>query len=238
VRDMSFSYPAPPMTPNPQVLTKVDVDIQAGERVAILGRIGSGKSTLLRVMAGLYQPVSGQVLADGVDISQIDPGDWRSSIGFVGQDVRLFYGSLRDNVMMSRQAATTEQFLQVARMTGLDRLAAAHPLGFDLQVGEMGQALSGGQRQLVGLARCLLARPRVLLMDEPTSAMDGQTESLFMQQLVGSLQGRTFVLVTHRLALLELVERVIVIDGGRVVADGPKAQVLAALGGAPASSNA
>ncbi|MDB6002372.1 MAG: transporter, partial [Rhizobacter sp.] len=95
---------------------------------------------------------------------------------------------------------------------------------------EMGQALSGGQRQLVGLARCLLARPRVLLMDEPTSAMDGQTESLFMQQLVSTLQGRTFVLVTHRLALLELVDRVIVIDAGRVVADGPKAQVLAALG--------
>lgn len=229
MENLSFSYPAPPTLKTRPALQQVSLQIAAGERIAVLGRVGSGKSTLLRLLAGLYLPQEGQVQADGLDIRQIDPGAWRRAVGFVGQEPRLFFGTLRENILMAHPRAGNEALLHVARMTGLDALAASHPLGFDMPIGEMGRGLSGGQQQMVALARCLLAQPRVLLMDEPTSAMDVQTEAVFMHKLMAAIAGRTFILVTHRMPLLSLVERVIVMEEGRIVADGPRDKVLAML---------
>lgn len=229
LKNVGFSYPAPPMQPNPPVLQAINLTVAAGERVAILGRIGSGKSTLLRVMARLYAPVEGQMFTDGLDVNQIDPADWRKAVGYVGQDARLFYGSLRENVMLGRPDATAEEFLRVLRLTGLDHVAAKHPKGINLPIGEMGEGLSGGQRQLVSLARSLLARPQMLLLDEPTSAMDTQTEVLFLEHLKRATEDQALVVVTHRPSLLALVDRIVVVDDGKVVADGPKSQILEAL---------
>jgi ATP-binding cassette subfamily C protein LapB len=239
LKDVGFSYPAPPMQPNPPVLTGVNLSIAPGERVAILGRIGSGKSTLLRLMSRLYSPVSGQMFSDGLDVNQIDPADWRRTVGYVGQDARLFYGTLRENVMIGKPEATAEELLRVLRLTGLDHIAGNHPRGINLPIGEMGDGVSGGQRQLISLARTLLTRPKLLLMDEPTSAMDSQTEALFLEHLRRASLGQTLVVVTHRPSLLNLVDRVIVIDAGKVVADGPKAAVMAALsnGNQPGDDN-
>jgi ATP-binding cassette subfamily C protein LapB len=240
--DASFSYPSQPVpgsgavaaTPGggPRVLKGVSLRFGAGERVALLGRIGSGKSTILRLLAGLYQPSEGMVEADGLDLRQIDPADYRARVGFVSQDPRLFSGSLRENVLLDRPGADATRLAEVARLTGLDRLVASHPQGWELPVGEAGSLLSGGQRQLVALARCLVMKPQVLLMDEPTSSMDAQSEVAFLRQLKGACAGCTLIVVTHRPAVLELVDRIVVIDAGRAVMDGPKAAVLAALSGA------
>jgi ATP-binding cassette subfamily C protein LapB len=240
LRDVEFAYPKGKSGHAPRVLKSVTIDIQPGERVAILGKIGSGKSTILRMMAGLYQPTDGFVEVDGIDLRQIDPVDFRTHVGFVSQEPRLFHGTLKENVLLGRTHADIGHFLEVARQTGLDRLAASHPLGYDLPVGEMGALLSGGQRQLVALARCLVTRSQILLMDEPTSSMDAQSESSFIQHLRSAVHGQTLVVVTHRPALLDVVDRIIVVDGGRILADGPKARVLAMLAGqrAPAGPQA
>jgi ATP-binding cassette subfamily C protein LapB len=231
LHEVAFAYPATAGRESPRVLDAVTLRFQAGERVAVLGRIGSGKSTILRLMAGLYEPAQGRVEADGIDLRQIDPADYRARVGFVSQDPRLFHGSLRDNVLLDRAAADPARLAEVAALTGLDRLVAAHPLGWDLPVGEAGGLLSGGQRQLVALARCLVTQPRILLMDEPTSSMDAQSEVAFLRQLQAAAGGCTLVMVTHRPAVLELVSRVIVVDAGKVVMDGPRDRVLAALSG-------
>jgi ATP-binding cassette subfamily C protein LapB len=231
LKGVQFSYPAPPMRPNPKVLHSISLDIKAGERVAILGAIGSGKSTLLRIMARLYMPTEGQMFAAGLDVNQIDPADWRHTVGFVSQDARLFYGSLRENVMLSVPDASSNEFMRVLKLTGLDQIAARHPQGIHLPVGEHGGNLSGGQRQLVALARTLLTRPQTLLLDEPTSAMDAQTEQQFLRHLHAATNGQTLIVVTHRPSLLSLVDRIIVIDNGKVAMDGPKESVLARLRG-------
>ncbi|MEK7811425.1 MAG: ATP-binding cassette domain-containing protein, partial [Pseudomonadota bacterium] len=158
-------------------LEGLNLSIAAGDRVAVLGRIGSGKSTLMRVLSSLYMPTEGSVYADNIDLRQIDPADVHHNIGLVSQDCKLFYGTLRENIMMAAPYSSPEQFLETAKQTGIDMLAARHPLGFEMQLGESGAGLSGGQRQLVALARCLLAKNPIVLMDEPTSAMDGQTEA-------------------------------------------------------------
>lgn len=233
LKGITFSYPAPPMQPNPDILKGVNLTIKPGERVAIVGKIGSGKSTLLRIIARLYTPVKGQIFSSGLDVNQIEPSDWRNNVGFVGQDARLFYGTLRENIMIGRQNASSDEFLKVLRLTGLDHIAARHPRGIHMPVGEQGNSLSGGQRQLVSLARTLLARPNLLLLDEPTSAMDAQTEALFLQHLKIATAGHTLVVVTHRPSLLALVDRMVIIEDGKIVADGPKQQILAALNGTP-----
>lgn len=229
--EIEFAYPAPPMQPAIPVLKKINITINRGERVAILGKIGSGKSTLLRVLARLFTPTAGQIFADGLDVTQIDPADWRKHVGFVSQDSRLFYGSLRENIMIGTPDATSKEFLRVLKLTGLDQIAAKHPMGINLPIGEMGDGLSGGQRQLVSLARSLIARPAMLLLDEPTSSMDMQTENKFIEHLKNATDDQTLVVVTHRPSLLSLVDRIIVIDDGKVVADGPKDHVLASLAG-------
>lgn len=231
LHDVRFAYPQGTQQHAPTVLKGVSMQIKAGERVALLGKIGSGKSTILRMLGGLYHPTDGFVEVDGIDLRQIDPADFRAHMGFVSQEPRLFQGTLRDNVLLGRSNADVNLFLDVAKQTGLDRIAAAHPLGYDLPVGEGGCLLSGGQRQLVALARCLVTHPQILLLDEPTSSMDAQAEGSFIRHLKTAVQDRTLIVVTHRPALLDVVDRVIVVDGGRILADGPKAQVLAALAG-------
>ncbi len=238
LHDAGFAYPAPTGQQAPQVLKGVNLRFQAGERVAILGRIGSGKSTILRLIAGLYRPTDGTVEVDGIDLRQLDPGDFRMKVGYVPQDSRLFHGSLRDNVLLGRAGADPARLAEVAKLTGLTRLVEGHPLGWDLPVGESGGLLSGGQRQLVALTRSLITAPKLLLMDEPTSSMDAQSEMAFLRQLKEAASDCTLIMVTHRPAVLELVQRIIVIDGGKVVMDGPKAQVLAALSGAKPAAQA
>jgi len=231
LNDVHFAYPKGTSQHAPAVLKGVSLKIKPGERVAVLGRIGSGKSTILRLLAGLYQPTEGFIEVDGIDLRQIEPADFRAGVGFVSQDPRLFHGTLRDNVFLGRGNANAQAFLEVTQLTGLDRMAAAHPMGYDMPVGESGNLLSGGQRQLVALARCLVTQPQVLLLDEPTSSMDAQAETNFIRHLKTAIGDRTLLVVTHRPALLEVVDRVIVMDGGKILADGPKAQVLAALSG-------
>ncbi|WP_081893282.1 MULTISPECIES: type I secretion system permease/ATPase [unclassified Serratia (in: enterobacteria)] len=229
LKGIKFAYPAPPDKPNQPVLEGINVSIAPNERVAILGKIGSGKSTLLRLLARLYQPTGGQMMIGGIDVAQIDPADWRGTVGYVGQEARLFYGTLRENIMIGRPDASTDELLKVLQMTGLDQIAQKHPMGINLPIGEMGEGLSGGQRQLVSLARSLLARPQILLLDEPTSSMDTQTEALFMARLNNATKDQTLILVTHRTSLLNLVDRILIVDEGRIVADGPKNEIIAAL---------
>jgi len=225
--NLTLSYPG---QTSPAIDT-LSLNIRAGERVAILGRIGSGKSTLLRLLNGLYLPSQGSVLADDIDIRQIDPADIRHNIGLITQDCKLFHGTLRENLKIGLPHVSDERLMRVCQMTGLTQIVARQPKGMDMMLGEGGAGLSGGQRQLVALARCLLADSPILLMDEPTSAMDAQTESAFIMQLKKMPGARTLVLATHRLSLLDLVDRIVVLDQGRVVADGPKDKVMAALTG-------
>ncbi len=223
--NVGFSYPRTRI----EVLRGVSFRIQAGEHVAILGRVGSGKSTLLRLMMGLYQSGSGSVLLDGTDLQQIDPADLRRNVGYVSQDARLFYGTLRENVTLGAPLAEDEAILDATRIAGLDRLVSGHPLGFDLLVGERGEGLSGGQKQSVALTRALLLAPPVFLLDEPTSAMDHNTEQALIAHFKTFMKGRTLVIATHKPAMLDLVDRLIVLDGGKVVADGPRHAILQTL---------
>ncbi|MDH2067736.1 type I secretion system permease/ATPase [Pantoea sp. GD03673] len=232
LRDIIFDYPIPGTDKSLNAINRVSFDVKPGSRVAIIGNIGSGKSTLLKLLARLYWPKSGQLSIDGVDAGQIDPADWHTTVGYVGQECRLFHGSLRENVMIGDPSASTLHFLHVAKMTGLDQIAARHPMGFDMPVGEMGQLLSGGQRQLVALARCLLLEPKILLMDEPTSSMDALTEARFIQQLSSAVTTQTLIIVTHRLSLLSMVDRLLVMEDGRVTHDGDKEAIIAKLSAA------
>lgn len=215
---VSFSYP----DQKGAALDGVSLDIAPGERVAILGPIGSGKSTVARLLLGLYQPTEGAVLADGIDIRQIDPTDLRRNIGAVLQEPWLLSGTLRENIAFGAARPRDEDILQAARLAGVEEFAARHPDGYDMRVGERGQGLSGGQRQAVVLARALMGDPPILLLDEPTAAMDIQSETALIGRLKAVLDGRTLIVITHRTSLLDLVDRVIVIDDGKVVADGPK----------------
>ncbi len=237
VQKLSFAYPSTGNHKPPIALRDVTLSIEPGERVAFVGKIGSGKSTLLRMIAGLYQPIEGQVKIDGIDIRQIDPVDFRNQIGYVTQDLRLFRGTLRENIFLGRPAATVDAFMEVVALTGLDKIADAHPMGYDMPIGSMGLGLSGGQRQLVALARALVTRPKILLMDEPTSAMDMQTEAMFTKRLEDIVKGRTVIIVTHRPSLLSVVDRIVVMDNQRMVADGDKEKILAMLAGSSAISS-
>lgn len=224
-KNVVFRYP----NSETDALTGISFNIKSGERVGILGRNGSGKSTLNRLMMALYQPNEGSVKIDGVDLRQFDPSELRHQIGYVPQDISLFYGSIRDNLLSAYPEATDADLLTSAQTSGLHELIDGHPLGFDLPVGERGEFLSGGQRQSVGLARAVLRKPPILLLDEPTGAMDHSSEEAVKASLSQFSKGRTLVVVTHRSSLLDLVDRLIVIDAGKIVADGPKADVVAAL---------
>jgi len=224
-KHVGFSYPQQPV----KALDGVSFKIRAGERVGFIGRIGSGKSTLEKLMLGLYQAQEGSILIDGADIRQIDPADLRRQIGYVPQDISLMFGSVKDNIVLGSAYVDDGAVLKAAEIAGVDHFVSKHPAGFDLQVGERGASLSGGQRQSIVLARALLLSPPIFIMDEPTNAMDNSSEEAFKQRFALQLQQQTLILVTHRMSLLSLVDRLIVMDGGRMVADGPKEHVLEAL---------
>jgi ATP-binding cassette subfamily C protein LapB len=224
-RNVKFAYPGR----TDSALEGVSFKITAGERVALIGRVGSGKSTMQRLMMGLYQPTDGAVLLDGIDVRQLDPADVRRNVASVSQDVMLFYGSLRENVTFGLPYADDAAVVQAAEIAGLTEFVNRHPRGFDMPVGERGELLSGGQRQGVGIARAVLHNAPILLLDEPTSAMDFSTEAHVTTRLSAFAHQKTVVLVTHRTSLLSLVNRVIVVDGGKVVADGPRDRIMEAL---------
>ena len=226
-RNVTFSYPGQ-QTP---ALSNVSFRLGAGERVGLIGRIGSGKSTIEKLILGLYQPTSGSILIDGVDINQIDPAVLRRNIGYVPQDVVLFYGTVKENIMFSAPFADDAAMLRAAEIAGVTEFVHPSAQGFDLRIGERGEGLSGGQRQTVAVARALLLDPPILIMDEPTNALDNRSEEAFKAKFEKALPGKSFVLVTHRASLLSLVPRLIVLDNGRIVADGPKEQVMQALSG-------
>ncbi|MHA1599279.1 MAG: type I secretion system permease/ATPase [Alphaproteobacteria bacterium] len=225
MQGVSFCYPGQERP----ALDGISFKIKPGEKIGILGRIGSGKSTIARLLLGLYDPSEGAVHMDGTDIRQIDPADLRRNIGYVSQDNYLFFGTVRDNIAFGAPHVDDATVSRAAYVAGVSDFLRTHPHGFDLQVGERGMGLSGGQRQAIVIARSLLLDPPIILMDEPTSNMDNSTEALFKRRLQQILPGKTLLLVTHRSSLLSMVDRLIVIDGGKVVADGPKEDVLNAL---------
>ncbi|TRZ95781.1 MAG: type I secretion system permease/ATPase [Rhodocyclaceae bacterium] len=224
-RNVSFSYPGH----SQEVLHGVSFRIKPGERVAVLGRVGSGKTTLHKLMLGLFQPTEGAVFLDGVDLRQLDPADLRRNVGYVEQDTLLFYGSLRENIALRAPYADDLAIVSAAEIGGLAEFVNRHPQGYDMIIGERGASLSGGQRQSVAIARAVLLDPSVLLLDEPTSSMDFTSESHFKESLRRFALHKTMVIVTHRLSLIDLAERLIVIDDGKVVADGPRQQVVESL---------
>ncbi len=226
-KEVQFSYPGQPIA----ALAGVSFEINAGERVGIIGRVGSGKTTVAKLVLGLFDPTDGAVLLDGTDIRQIDPVDLRRSIGYVPQDVFLFRGSVRENITMAAPHSDDAAVLRAARLAGVDDFVSQHPSGYDMMIGERGEGLSGGQRQSVAIARALLQDPTLIMLDESTSSMDTRGEAAFKARLGEILPGRTLILITHRASLLSIVDRLIVLDRGRVVADGPRQEVIDALAG-------
>ncbi|MCX5856569.1 MAG: type I secretion system permease/ATPase [Deltaproteobacteria bacterium] len=225
IRGLTFSYPGQ----TSKVLNNITLEIRAGEKVGIIGPIGSGKTTLGKLMLGLYEPSSGMVTMDGTDIRQIDPTELRRFIGYVPQDIQLFRGTVRNNVMMGTHDVDDMTILRASMMAGVDDFVKKHPLGYDMEIGELGRGLSGGQRQCIVIARALLLDPPVLVLDEPTSNMDNRSEIALRRKLAEIITEKTLILITHRASLLDMVDRLIVIDNGAIIADGPKASVLEAM---------
>jgi len=219
---VTFHYPDSPIAS----IRDLSLTINPGEKVAIIGRIGSGKTTLERLIMGLYKPTEGHVRIDDTDIDQLHHIDIHRNIGCVPQDSQLFYGSIRDNITLGRPLADDRDVLDAANRAGVTVFTQQDPAGLERQVGEGGMLLSGGQRQAVAIARSLLGRPPVLLMDEPTSAMDNRSEMHIKQQLAQLKPSETLILITHKTSMLDVVDRVIVMEKGCVIADGPKSDVL------------
>lgn len=222
LRDVTFAYPGG----TEPALEKVNIKINPGEHVALLGRVGSGKSTIARMMLGLYPPQDGMVLVDGIDIAQFDPYSLRAQVGSVLQEPALFSGSIRENIVLERPYIDDDEMLRASRISGTDQFVSRISNGYDLTLVDRGEGLSGGQRQSIAIARALAGKPPIVVMDEPSSAMDAQTEADLINRLEDELKGRTLVVVTHRQPLLKLVDRIVIMDRGKVVADGPRDKVL------------
>jgi len=237
LRDVEFQYSEKSLA-----LRKVNLSVRPGEHVGFVGRVGSGKTTLLKLLLNIYEANNGTVLVDGIPVREYDPRALRRLIGYVPQDVVLFHGTIRENLTVGAVDATDEDLMFALRVSGLDRLLAQMPDGLTTEVGERGERLSGGQRQIVGLARALVRRPKLLLLDEPTSMMDPATEQQLIASLKANLPGTTLLLVTHRMAMLPLVERLVVMEQGQVVLDAPTAEAIKRLSGlkpaAPAAAPA
>ena len=224
-KDVTFAY----NEQNHNALEKVSLSIKKGEKVAILGKIGSGKTTLAKLIMNLYSPTKGSVLVDGSDVRQIDPVDLRRSVGYVPQEPFLFLGTIKDNITIGQNFASDEDIIEASRIAGLDKFLGKHEAGFDLMVGERGDGLSGGERQSVTLARAIITKPNFLLFDEPTNSMDTQTEHAFIKNMQRVTADKTVIIATHKMSILKLVERVIVLHDGKIIADGPKEEVLESL---------
>jgi len=224
-RNVHFRYPGAPE----KALEGVTFTLEPGEHVALIGRVGSGKSTIARLLLGLYEPEEGVILLDGTDIRQLDPLDLRRRIGSAMQDSLLISGSVRENIVLGRSHVDDEEMLRAAEVSGTHQFMGQIANGYDLRLADRGEGLSGGQRQSISIARALAGKPPVLIFDEPSSAMDQQTETGLLMRLEKELEGRTFIVITHRTPFLKLVGRVIIVDKGRIVADGPRDKVLAQL---------
>ena len=227
-RKVSFRYPGT----EHNAIDDISFSIAPGERVAIIGRIGSGKSTIARLILGLYAPNQGAVRVDDADIRQLHPDDLRANIGAVLQDVVLLSGSIRNNIALGDPAIDDAAVLHAARLSGAHDFIGQMPRGYDHHLADRGEGLSGGQRQAIAVARALVGAKPILLFDEPTSAMDSQSENALIDRLESALDGRTVVLVTHRQSLLRLATRIIIIDAGKIVAQGPRDDVLKSLASA------
>jgi len=225
--DVTFSYPDTEVP----ALKNVSFVINPGEHVAIIGRIGSGKSTIAKLILGLFEPDSGQILIDGIDLKQIDPADLRKNLGYVSQDIMLFRGTVKDNITFRATHATDGAMIRAAQISGTAEFIKKHPRGYEMPIGERGQGLSGGQRQSIGIARAFLLDAPIMLMDEPSNAMDQITEARLLHNLSENLQGRTVLYVTQKMTLLNIVQRVIVMNDGKIFIDAPKEEALRQLQG-------
>jgi len=224
-KDVTFTYPGADIP----ALKNVSFVIQPKEHIAIIGRIGSGKSTIEKLILGLYEPDSGQILIDGIDIAQIDPADLRKNIGYVSQDVMLFRGTVKENITFRASSATDYATIRAAQVSGAHDFITKHPKGYEMPVGERGQGLSGGQRQSIGVARAFLLDTPIILMDEPSNAMDQMTESKLLNNLEVALSDKTAIMVTQKMSLLKIVQRVIVMHEGKIIIDAPKEEAIAKL---------
>lgn len=220
---LEFAYPGEHKIP---VIKKLSMIVEPGQKVAMLGRVGSGKSTLLRLMAGLYAPIAGSVRVDGIELQQIEPTELRSRIGYVGQDAQLFMGTLRDNLILADSWISDVKIVETLKNLNIYELVSAHPMGLNMPITEAGGGLSGGQRQLLSIARMMLRNPKIVFMDEPTASMDQNTEARVIAVLKEWLQGRTLLMATHRPQLLEWVNSIAVIDAGQCLAFGPKQEMI------------
>ena len=225
--DVTFSYP------NTEIpaLKNVSFVINPGEHVAIIGRIGSGKSTVQKLILGLYEPDSGQILIDGIDLNQIDPADLRKNMSYVSQDIMLFRGTVKDNITFTASHASDGAMIRAAQISGASEFIKKHPKGYEMPIGERGMGLSGGQRQSIGIARAFLLDAPVMLMDEPSNAMDQSTEANLLKNLEKELKTRTSILVTQKMTLLKIVDRVMVMNDGKLVIDAPKEEAILKLSG-------
>ena len=226
-REAGFSYP----DTDKETLSGFSLKITPGEHVGIIGKVGCGKTTISKLILGLYAVKQGTLSIDDIDINQIDPADLRKNIAYLSQEIELVRGSIRDNIVLKDPQTSDEAVIEAARIAGVDLFVNKMPKGFDTPVGEHGRALSGGQRQCLALARTVLLGEPILVLDEPTNSMDNTTESIIRQNLYEYTRDRTLLLITHKAPMLELVERLVVVEEGRVIMDGPKAEILKALQG-------
>lgn len=226
-RDVLFHYPKQSVP----ALNNISFNLDPGDHVGVIGAVGSGKTTLERLLINLYQPESGSVQLDGTDVRQIDPGDLRRNVGAVQQSPQLFFGSVRENITMGHEMAPDRAVLRAAELAGVTEFLKESQAGLDTQVGERGEALSGGQRQAVAIARALLYDPPVLILDEPTASMDPASENRLRKRLHHVTEGRTTLLITHKGSMLTLVDKLILLDRGRLIAFGPKDEVIRKLQG-------
>lgn len=222
-RNVAFRYPGAAE----RALDGLDFTVMPGEHVALLGRVGSGKSTIARLIMGLYPPEDGLIMVDGTDIKQIDPAVLRGGIGAAMQESVLFTGTVRENIVLDRPGVSDEELIRVSELSGTHSFIGQMANGYDLRLSDRGEGMSGGQRQSIAIARSLVGNPPIMIFDEPSSAMDAQTEAALIQRLGKEFADRTLVLITHRPALLALVSRVILLDRGKIVANGPRDTILA-----------
>jgi len=225
--DVTFTYP----NADVPALKNVSFKIDPNEHIAIIGRIGSGKSTIQKLLLGLYEPDSGQILIDGLDINQIDPADLRKNIGYVSQDVMLFRGTVKENITFRASHASDGAMIRAAQISGADEFIKKHPKGYEMPIGERGLGLSGGQRQSIGIARAFLLDASIMLMDEPTGSMDQITEAKLLANMQEALKDKTTILVTQKMTLLQIVDRVMVVDSGKIIIDAPKEEAILKLRG-------
>jgi len=226
-KDVCFNYPGTDVP----ALSNVSFVINPGEKVALIGRIGSGKSTIAKLILKLYEPTSGTILIDDIDLTQIDPADMRRYTSYVPQDINLFKGTIKDNIVSSEQHPDVSDIIYAAQVSGVEDYVRSHPLGYEMPIGERGSGLSGGQKQSVGIARALMQRSSIMIMDEPSNAMDQTTESILLEKLQDALKDQTLLLVTQKLSLLDMTQRVIVMHHSKVLLDGAKEEVTKQLGG-------